>query len=114
MIKSFNGNRHLDVIHRNRISEFLEIKWRNDKNNFLMSDSDKMLLAQLPDEVIIEIYKNFLYKDFLFKFRRMFNLYHMPRRFFGFMQKKADDSLQVVGERIYSRKRIANLPIGDL
>lgn len=79
-----------------------------------MTDSDKMLLAQLPDECVIENYKNFLYKDFLFKFRRLFNLSFMPRRFFGFMQKKTDDTLMMVGEWTYSRQKLLSQEFGQL
>ena len=98
----------MEVSHRNKIIEFLEIKWSNDKNNFLMTDQDKMLLAQLPDDCVIEIYKNFLYKDFLFKFRRLFNLSFKPRKFFGFISKKPDDKLDLV-QKQFSKKRLASL-----
>ena len=52
----------------------MDHKWNYDKNNFLLTNEDKNLLAQLPDTVVTNIYTDFLYKDFLFKFRRLFRI----------------------------------------
>ena len=47
-------------------------RWENHKNNFLVTYNDQMLLAQLPATVQIQLYTEFVFKDFLWKFRRFF------------------------------------------
>lgn len=52
--------------------------WENDKNNFQKSKTDLMLLAQLPDSCKIALYTDFIFKDFLWKFRRIFRFKNDP------------------------------------
>ena len=49
-------------------------KWKNDKNNFLITHEDKMLMSQLPSSCQTEIYTQFIFRNFLWKFRRFFSL----------------------------------------
>lgn len=79
----------------------------------MLTPLDRLLLAQLPDECVIEIYKNFLYKDFLFKFRRLFNLSDISK-FYGFMLKKTDDRIVYNGASRYSKKNLQNLEWGTI
>ena len=44
-----------------------------DKNNFLVTEQDKMMLYQLPSECQTSIYTDFLFRDFLSKFSLFFN-----------------------------------------
>ena len=48
-------------------------KWAYDKNNFIITENDQSLLDQLPENCQTQIYKDFLFRDFLDKFRRFFN-----------------------------------------
>lgn len=48
-------------------------KWSLDKNNFLVTEADKMMLTQLPQECQTSIYTEFLFRDFLSKFSLFFN-----------------------------------------
>jgi hypothetical protein len=75
LLEKFNYGRHINHDLQNQIRAFMEIKWYSDKNNFLLTEDDQSLLNQLPDTCITNIYIDFLYKDFLFKFRRFFNIH---------------------------------------
>ena len=44
MMKSFNGGREIDFKIQKRIIEFLEIKWKFDRNNCIQSENDEYLL----------------------------------------------------------------------
>ena len=74
LLQKFNYGRQLNLQLQSDIRAYMDYKWNNDKNNFLLTDEDKGLLAQLPDTVVTNIYTDFLYKDFLFKFRRLFRI----------------------------------------
>lgn len=52
----------------------MEFKWVNDKNNFLSDEHEmKMFFNQLPTKCQRMLYTDFIYNDFLFKFRRFFS-----------------------------------------
>ena len=52
----------------------MEFKWVNDKNNFLTNELEvKQFYGQLPVECQRMLYTDFIYNDFLFKFRRFFS-----------------------------------------
>ena len=74
LLQKFNYGRQLNLQLQSDIRAYMDYKWNNDKNNFLLTEEDKGLLAQLPDTVVTNIYTDFLYKDFLFKFRRLFRI----------------------------------------
>ena len=38
VLKNYNCGKSMDVDLVNRISEFMEMKWKTDKNNFLLSE----------------------------------------------------------------------------
>ena len=44
MLQKFNNGRPIDYDLQVRISEFMDEKWSCDKNNFLVTDHDQMLL----------------------------------------------------------------------
>jgi hypothetical protein len=49
---------------------YFEYKWENDKNQALLEDVDKEIMAQLPEEVQEKIYTTYLYGNFLLQFQR--------------------------------------------
>ena len=51
----------------------MQNKWNYDKNNFILTKEDQNLLEQLTWACQTQIYKDFLFKDFLHKFRLFFN-----------------------------------------
>lgn len=73
MLRMFNNGNHIEGNLKQRIENFLGFKWINDKNNYLITEEDRYLFSQLPPSCKIEIYTNFLFKEFLFKFRRFFS-----------------------------------------
>ena len=46
-------------------------KYNNDRNNFLTTKEDYDLFGQLPFETKVTLYTEFLFKNFLWKFRRL-------------------------------------------
>jgi hypothetical protein len=44
MMKTFNGYREIDIKIQKRINNFLEIKWKHDRNNCIQSENDEYLL----------------------------------------------------------------------
>ena len=70
LLTKFNDGNQINNEIQTQIRIFMNYKWSNDKNCFLVTDEDKMMLEQLPDSCKIDLYTNFIFKDFLFKFRR--------------------------------------------
>ena len=52
----------------------MNLKWKDDKNNFLLEDDDVKLFNKLPQQLKTTIYTQFMFRDFLFKFRRFFDI----------------------------------------
>lgn len=50
------------------------LKWKYDKNNFLLTESDIKTFNKLPLQIKTAIYTQFMFKGFLFKFRRFFDI----------------------------------------
>ena len=73
MLSKFNYKQQLDEELLNKIRIFMNDKWAYDKNNFLITQNDRSLLEQLPSNCQTQIYKDFLFRDFLQKHRRFFN-----------------------------------------
>lgn len=65
MLKKFNFGQQLDEEMLAKIRIFMNDKWAYDKNNFLITENDKSLLNQLPSNCQTQIYKDFLFRDFL-------------------------------------------------
>lgn len=55
-----------------KIKDFFHHKWMNDKNIFLLTEEEQLIMEQLPRDAQVEIFQKFLYKDFLMQFRRFF------------------------------------------
>ena len=70
----FNNGFQINVQIQDEIAEFINYKNFNDKNNFIISEEDQMLLEQLPDMCKKDLYTKFLFKDFLYKFKRLFRI----------------------------------------
>ena len=48
--------------------------WRSEKNNFIKSFDDVQMFQQLPVACQRQIFTDFLFQHFLFKFRRFFRI----------------------------------------
>eukprot|EP00347_Sterkiella_histriomuscorum_P000318 403376339 len=55
-----------------RFENFFEYYWLKDKNFAMKKLSDQRYLQELPKKIRIEIYKDFLFKDFLYLFKSYF------------------------------------------
>lgn len=69
----FNHRMPLDRYFQNEVSRFFHYSWVNNRNNFVISEEDLKIYSQLPRDCQLDIYRNFLFKEFLFKFRRFFS-----------------------------------------
>lgn len=62
----------IDIPLKERIEEFFDYKWQNDKNQAFQEKQDMDLLDQLPYDVRIQIYNQYLFKKFLVAFSKVF------------------------------------------
>lgn len=74
LLKNFNNNKPLppDVIAK--FEAYFEYFWRNDKNYAIQTEDDMKLLDELPYNIQANIYKDFLFEDFLEQFKVYFYL----------------------------------------
>lgn len=61
----FNDDVPIDSGLKNRIEAHFDYRWANDKNMAIATESDRTILAELPEHVENEIYKSFLFNSFL-------------------------------------------------
>ena len=57
---------------RDDITNFMTLTWQNNRNNFLMTETDQRLFDQLYPSTKLAVYKDFIFKGFLYQFRRFF------------------------------------------
>jgi len=72
LITRFNRNQDIDKRLKKEIEDYFEFRWSTNKNWFVDTGEDRQLLDQLPQEIQIQIYRNFLFQDFLKEFRSKF------------------------------------------
>lgn len=53
------------------IIQFFNYKWENDRNFSLKTEEDFAILSELPAEVKMRVFKDFIYHDFLYNFRKI-------------------------------------------
>ena len=58
-----------------RFESYFEYYWQHDKNYAIQSQMDNRFMKELPKHIRRDIYKEFLFKDFLYMFRTHFKLY---------------------------------------
>jgi len=51
---------------------YFEYRWANSKNSAVETEADMNLMIQLPQSVQVQIYSDFLYKDFMLIYGRYF------------------------------------------
>ena len=74
LLAHFNKGRPLPKEMTNKFEEYFDYYWRNDKNYAIKSDEDKRFMKELPALIRRDIYKDFLFKDFVYLFRTHFKL----------------------------------------
>lgn len=72
MLTHFNGKRPLPKPMIKRFEDYFEYYWAKDKNHAFCSEADKRFLKELPKGIRCKIYKEFLFKDFLYLFKKHF------------------------------------------
>jgi hypothetical protein len=72
VMKKFNKGSRLPKEFEQKCITFFDYKWKNDRNYSIKTESDNAILDQLPDDVKMRIFRDFLYFDFLQNFRHIF------------------------------------------
>lgn len=73
LLVKFNEGRPLEPRLVASIQETMSFQWLNNRNNFLRDSKDLELFKQLPSELQTRIYTDFVFNEFIFKFRRFFS-----------------------------------------
>jgi hypothetical protein len=76
VLERFKGGKMIDVDLREEIDEFFEYYWTKDKNYARKAPEGQRFLDELPQHVITKLYKDFLFKDFLYMFKKYFTFYN--------------------------------------
>mmetsp|Transcript_20462 Transcript_20462/g.27654 ORF Transcript_20462/g.27654 Transcript_20462/m.27654 type:complete len:209 (+) Transcript_20462:811-1437(+) len=69
ILKNFNKNKPLPPDMVNKFERYFSYYWKNNKNYAIQSEDDFSLLAELPVAIQSNIYKDFLFQDFLELFK---------------------------------------------
>lgn len=65
VLKNFNKNKPLPPEYSRKFEKYFEYYWRNDKNYAITTPEDLEIFVELPPEIQGNIYKDFLFQDFL-------------------------------------------------
>lgn len=63
--QKFNSNHPLHDNFKQTIDEFFHYKWKMDKNFAFNEPDDIRIFEELPEEVQIRLFRDYLFKDFL-------------------------------------------------
>jgi len=69
---------HIKLDLKKRIENHFEYQWMMDKNMAFRDEGDIIIFEQLPEEVRSCIFKDFLFQDFLYSFKKQFTF---PKRY---------------------------------
>lgn len=72
LLAKINGGRPMPKDIRDRIEDFFEFYWNNDRLRAFKGSVDRKLLNELQDTFVQQILMEFLYVDFLYIFRFLF------------------------------------------
>ena len=72
LFKKLNFKRELKKSLRVEIVTYFEYYWAHDINNNLAEESDLRIFSELPNNIKIEIFKNFLFRDFIKAHNKLF------------------------------------------
>lgn len=74
LLRKMNGGQLFNVELQHMIEDHFDYRWKNDKNAAIDDNEEKALLEQLPASVQDLIYTDFLFQNFLQKFRLFFRI----------------------------------------
>lgn len=72
-ITSFNNMKPIDVEFKNSVENYFDYRWCRDKLMAFENDDEMNLFDQLPDEIKLNIYSDFLFVDFLEIYKSFFS-----------------------------------------
>lgn len=73
LIKRFNSSRSISMDLKQKIEEYFDYRWTNDKNQAVSDPEDIKILMQLPPTTRRAIYSDFLFKNFRNNFKKFFD-----------------------------------------
>lgn len=73
-LKYYNKNKLFNLKMKEKIEEYFQYRWENDRNAAICMKSDLVLLAELPHDVQDRLLCSFLFSDFIQTFRSFFRL----------------------------------------
>lgn len=74
LLAHFNKNRPLKKEMTKKFENYFEYYWQHDKNYAIQREIDKRFMDELPKTIQCDIYKSFLFSDFLYTFTSYFKL----------------------------------------
>jgi potassium voltage-gated channel Eag-related subfamily H protein 8 len=74
LLSRFNKGYSLQKSMSRRIEEYFDYYWAKDLNYAMKSEEDQRFLSELPKEIRVAIYKDFLFHNFIYKFRFYFTI----------------------------------------
>lgn len=74
VLSKYNKGQHLDNELREEIENHFDFYWRKDKNYAAKSPEGKRFIHELPPSVMVKLYTEFLFKDFLYIFKHYLRL----------------------------------------
>ena len=72
MFEKLNSNRELKKSIREEIVTYFEFYWANDVNHTLAEEIDLRFFAELPNNIKVDIFKNFLFRYFIKAHNKLF------------------------------------------
>lgn len=72
--KRYNYDIEIDKEQKRKIEQYFSYRWTQDKNQAIDEPEELAYLEQLPEDTQNMLYCEYLYKDFLYSFRYVFNI----------------------------------------
>jgi hypothetical protein len=73
LLSRFNNGNPLNKELITKIEDFFEYYWMNNKLAALANEEDIRLMDELPEPVQAEIFVDYLFKEYLYNYRKYFN-----------------------------------------
>ncbi|CDW76967.1 cation channel family protein [Stylonychia lemnae] len=78
LLARFNKGRPLPKEMIRKIENYFDYYWAQDRNYALKSQDDLRFMQELPKQIRINIFREFLFKNFLYQFRSYFTIERDP------------------------------------
>ena len=73
LLSRFNNGKPLNKSLITKIENFFEYYWNNNKLAALQTDADNRFMDELPSSVQAQVFIDYLFTDFLYKYRNYLN-----------------------------------------